>query len=111
MRSAAFYLHRTASDDAHRKPNSTLINGKGRYSGGPSADLAVVNVEQGKRYRFRLVSISCDTYWTFSIDGHSFRCAVSRETIVMRPGMLFAFASATGWRGSRSVGATQAVAA
>ena len=29
--------------------NSTLINGKGRYPGGPAAPLAVVNVEQGKR--------------------------------------------------------------
>ena len=29
--------------------NSTLINGKGRYSGGPATELAVVNVVQGKR--------------------------------------------------------------
>jgi iron transport multicopper oxidase len=29
-----------------------------------------VNVIQGKRYRFRLVSISCDPSYTFSIDGH-----------------------------------------
>lgn len=29
--------------------NSTLINGKGRYSGGPAVPLAVVNVVQGKR--------------------------------------------------------------
>jgi iron transport multicopper oxidase len=32
----------------------------------------VINVEQGKRYRFRLVSISCDPNFVFSIDGHSF---------------------------------------
>jgi iron transport multicopper oxidase len=32
--------------------------------------LAVVNVVQGKRYRFRLISISCDPSYTFSIDGH-----------------------------------------
>jgi Multicopper oxidase len=31
--------------------NSTLINGKGRYPDGPATSLAVVNVEQGKRYR------------------------------------------------------------
>ncbi|KAH9968478.1 Steccherinum Ochraceum laccase obtained By multi crystals composite data collection technique [Lactifluus volemus] len=41
-------------------PSSTLINGKGRYAGGPEVDFAVINVKQGKRYRFRLVSISCD---------------------------------------------------
>ncbi|KAF9445939.1 multicopper oxidase [Macrolepiota fuliginosa MF-IS2] len=50
--------------------DSTLINGKGRFPGGPSVDLAVVNVKQGKRYRFRLVSISCSPDFMFSIDSH-----------------------------------------
>lgn len=57
--------------DAH------LINGKGRYlTGGPGnlsvvpANLSVVNVEYGKRYRLRIVSISCDPSYTFSIDDH-----------------------------------------
>ncbi|KAH9959972.1 laccase [Russula dissimulans] len=50
--------------------NSTLINGKGRYSGGPSVPLAVVNVLPGSRYRLRLVSISCDPAYDFSIDSH-----------------------------------------
>jgi iron transport multicopper oxidase len=52
--------------------NSTLINGLGRYPGGPPVDLAVVNVKKGLRYRFRLVSISCDPSFIFSIDGHQF---------------------------------------
>ncbi|KAN0132864.1 laccase [Lactarius tabidus] len=53
--------------------NSTLINGKGRYPGGPQdVPLAVVDVQKGKRYRFRLVSISCDPAFVFSIDGHQF---------------------------------------
>ncbi|KAJ7893544.1 laccase [Mycena leptocephala] len=51
--------------------SSTLINGLGRYQGGPLSDLAVINVSHGKRYRFRLVSISCDPNFIFSIDGHS----------------------------------------
>ncbi|KAF5380268.1 hypothetical protein D9757_008201 [Collybiopsis confluens] len=51
--------------------NSTLINGHGRYPGGPNTQLAVVNVQAGKRYRFRLVSISCDPNYVFSIDGHN----------------------------------------
>ncbi|KAJ7438264.1 laccase 2 precursor [Mycena galericulata] len=51
--------------------NSTLINGLGRYSGGPASDLAVISVQKGTRYRFRLVSISCDPNWVFSIDGHN----------------------------------------
>ncbi|KAF8146303.1 laccase [Mycena galopus ATCC 62051] len=52
-------------------PNSTLINGLGRYENGPLSDLVVVNVSHGKRYRFRLVSMSCEPAWVFSIDGHS----------------------------------------
>ncbi|KAK7045357.1 hypothetical protein VNI00_007606 [Paramarasmius palmivorus] len=52
-------------------PDSTLINGLGRYKGGPQAPLAVVNVEQGKRYRFRLISMACDPNFVFSIDQHS----------------------------------------
>ncbi|KAL0567291.1 hypothetical protein V5O48_014702 [Marasmius crinis-equi] len=42
----------------------------GRYQGGPATALAVINVDAGKRYRFRLVSISCDPPFIFSIDGH-----------------------------------------
>ncbi|KAH9963711.1 laccase [Lactifluus volemus] len=72
------------------KFNSTLINGKGRYIGGPSVPLAVVNVKNGlrsvllfnivpnekltcgnnNRYRLRIVSISCDPSFDFSIDDH-----------------------------------------
>ncbi|KIK69235.1 hypothetical protein GYMLUDRAFT_35304 [Collybiopsis luxurians FD-317 M1] len=51
--------------------NATLINGQGRYPGGPNTQLAVVNVQAGKRYRFRLVSMSCDPNYLFSIDGHN----------------------------------------
>ncbi|KIJ65365.1 multicopper oxidase [Hydnomerulius pinastri MD-312] len=51
--------------------NSTLINGLGRYTGGPKSELAVVNVEQGKRYRLRLVGMSCNPSFLFSIDGHN----------------------------------------
>ena len=71
--------------------NSTLINGHGRYSNGPAASLAVVNVVHGLRsvsyfikcldlhfnfsryvsYRLRLVSISCDPSFIFSIDSHT----------------------------------------
>lgn len=51
--------------------NSTLINGLGRYSDGPAVPLAVVNVISGRRYRLRLVSISCDPSFIFSIDSHT----------------------------------------
>ncbi|KAJ6453702.1 laccase [Mycena sanguinolenta] len=51
---------------------STLINGLGRYAGGPTSELAVITVDFGKRYRFRLVSVSCDPNFIFTIDGHGF---------------------------------------
>ncbi|KAI0800683.1 laccase E [Fomes fomentarius] len=51
--------------------DSTLINGLGRSTGTPNAELAVINVTKGKRYRFRLVSLSCDPNHVFSIDGHT----------------------------------------
>ncbi|KAF8493484.1 laccase C [Russula emetica] len=51
--------------------NSTLINGLGRYSDGPAVPLAVVNVVGGQRYRLRLISISCDPSFIFSIDSHT----------------------------------------
>ena len=50
--------------------NSTLINGLGRYPGGPSSPLAVINVEHGKRYRFRIIGAACDPSFNFTIDGH-----------------------------------------
>ncbi|KAJ3513766.1 hypothetical protein NLJ89_g2761 [Agrocybe chaxingu] len=52
-------------------PDATLINGVGRYAGGPTIPLAVITVLPERRYRFRLVSISCDPNYTFSIDGHT----------------------------------------
>ncbi|KAF7318712.1 Laccase A [Mycena chlorophos] len=51
---------------------STLINGLGRYAGGPTSQLAVVSVTKGKRYRLRVISMSCDPNFIFTIDGHNF---------------------------------------
>ncbi|KAF9459165.1 laccase 2 precursor, partial [Collybia nuda] len=50
---------------------ATLINGIGRYNGGPKVPLSVINVQQGKRYRFRLIGMSCDPNFIFSIDNHT----------------------------------------
>ncbi|KAG1733202.1 laccase [Suillus paluster] len=51
--------------------DATLINGLGRYQGGPNSDLAVVNVEYGKRYRLRMIAMSCHSNFIFSIDNHN----------------------------------------
>ncbi|KAJ4473809.1 laccase [Lentinula aciculospora] len=52
--------------------DTTLINGKGRYAGGPDTPLAVIQVEHGKRYRFRIIEMSFDAFHGFSIDNHNF---------------------------------------
>ncbi|KAH0584736.1 Acyl-coenzyme A oxidase 2 [Termitomyces sp. 'cryptogamus'] len=51
--------------------NSTLINGKGRYPGGYPSPLAVISVRKDLRYRFRLIAISCEANYVFSIDKHT----------------------------------------
>jgi iron transport multicopper oxidase len=52
-------------------PDSGLINGAGRYVGGPEVPFAVVNVKQGMRYRFRIFQLACRPFFTFSIDNHN----------------------------------------
>ncbi|KAH6897942.1 laccase 10 [Coprinopsis sp. MPI-PUGE-AT-0042] len=51
--------------------DATLINGKGRTPGGPKTPVEIIKVKQGIRYRLRLVSLSCDPNYRFSIDGHN----------------------------------------
>ena len=46
------------SGGAEPVPDSGLINGVGRYNGGPQIPWARISVTSGKRYRFRLVSLS-----------------------------------------------------
>ncbi|KIM73303.1 laccase [Piloderma croceum F 1598] len=74
--------------------DSTLINGAGRYVGGPSTELTSITVKRGKRYRFRLVSISCEPNFTFSIDGHNLTIievdGVNTEPLVVNEIQIFA---------------------
>lgn len=53
-------------------PASTLINGVGRYQGGPPVPLSVVTVIPGKRYRIRLMNLACKPNFVFTIDNHVF---------------------------------------
>nr|AFA35114.1 laccase [Flammulina velutipes] len=61
------YLEKT-----FREPvaDSGLINGKGRFEGGPKVQWARINVVAGKRYRFRCINISGYGEFEFSIEGH-----------------------------------------
>lgn len=72
-----------------RYPDSTLINGRGRYKDGPAVPLTVISVVPTKRsvcqhichrlatdhfvlsYRVRLISMACDPHFLFQIDGHT----------------------------------------
>ncbi|KAF8550732.1 laccase [Imleria badia] len=57
---------------ASDNPAGILVNGMGRYPGGPNTTLSVTNVEQGKRYRIRLINMACKPHIYFSIDNHNF---------------------------------------
>ncbi|KAJ7176104.1 putative laccase 1d precursor [Mycena crocata] len=52
--------------------DSGLINGKGRYVGGPEVPFAVITVKKGLRYRFRVFGLSCRPFMTISFDNHTF---------------------------------------
>ena len=89
-------------------PDSTLINGLGRYSGGPQSDLAVINVEYGKRYRFRLVGMSCHPNFMFSIDGHNLT-VIEADGILTEPLLVDSLQVFAGQRYSVIMNATQPV--
>jgi hypothetical protein len=90
------FRYHTPAPSAGKFPtaNSALINGAGRYSGGPATKLTSITVNRGKRYRFRLVSISCDPNYTFSIDGHNLTIievdGVSTEPLVVNEIQIYA---------------------
>ncbi|KAG6887009.1 hypothetical protein C0992_001200 [Termitomyces sp. T32_za158] len=54
------YHIRSTSVTDRATSDTTLINGLGRNCNGPATTLSVVNVIQGKRYRFRLTIIEVD---------------------------------------------------
>jgi iron transport multicopper oxidase len=52
-------------------PDSGLINGKGRFVGGPATPFHVLNVDAGKRYRLRFINTACRPSYRVSIDRHN----------------------------------------
>ncbi|KAF9493875.1 laccase [Pleurotus eryngii] len=68
------WYHPTAEELVARggppQPDVTVFNGIGRSVDGPPVPLYVLNVEQGKRYRIRLINIACEPNYNFTIDGH-----------------------------------------
>ncbi|KJA22740.1 multicopper oxidase [Hypholoma sublateritium FD-334 SS-4] len=88
--------------------DATLINGIGRYAGGPTVALAVIRVLPKKRYRFRLVSISCDPNFTFSIDSHNFTI-IEVDGINVQPLIVDSIQIFAGQRYSFVLNTTQAI--
>ncbi|EJD00070.1 laccase [Fomitiporia mediterranea MF3/22] len=98
----------TRNQFARRPPNSTLINGRGRYLDGPNVPLSVVNVTQGLRYRFRIVSVSCSPSFKFQIDGHNMT-VIEADGIETEPVTVNALTIYAGQRYSVVVNASQPI--
>ncbi|KAK0454222.1 laccase lcc5 [Desarmillaria tabescens] len=65
------WYHTTAANLTFPTPDSTLINGLGRWSGNATSDLAVVKVKKGTRYRIRMINVGCDAAFNFTIANHT----------------------------------------
>ncbi|ESK86292.1 laccase [Moniliophthora roreri MCA 2997] len=104
----ADWYHTKAKEITFGTPNSTLINGLGRWSQGNETDLSVIAVTSGQRYRMRLINTACDAAYTFSIDNHTMTVieadAVNIEPIEVDSLMIYA-----GQRYSFVLNADQAV--
>ncbi|KAL0063540.1 laccase, multicopper oxidase, benzenediol:oxygen oxidorectuctase [Marasmius tenuissimus] len=69
----ADWYHTKAKQITFGTPQSTLINGLGRWSdANETSSLTVITVESGKRYRFRVVNAACDPAYEFYISNHTF---------------------------------------
>ncbi|KAK0201368.1 laccase lcc5 [Desarmillaria ectypa] len=65
------WYHTPAKQLGFPTPDSTLINGLGRWSlGDLTHDLAIVQVTKGTRYRIRMLNVACDAAFTVSIESH-----------------------------------------
>ncbi|CAG8680799.1 26314_t:CDS:2 [Dentiscutata erythropus] len=62
-------------------PDSGLISGKGQYAN-YSSELAVYKVQKGKKYRFRIINTSSESFFIFSIDGHKLKVIEVEGTYV-----------------------------
>ncbi|QRV98312.1 Multicopper oxidase [Ceratobasidium sp. AG-Ba] len=76
-------------------PDAGLINGRGRYVGGPAVPWTVFNVEKGKRYRYRVLNNNALGFFKFEMDGHPFTIIeadgvahqpVTVKSVIIHPG-------------------------
>uniref|UniRef100_A0A0W0G3K2 Laccase n=1 Tax=Moniliophthora roreri TaxID=221103 RepID=A0A0W0G3K2_MONRR len=80
----ADWYHDKAKTLVSPTPDSTLINGLGRWKKGDATELAVIQVQQGKRYRMRLINTACGPDYIFSIDNHDMT-VIEADSILHEP--------------------------
>ncbi|CCO32771.1 laccase, multicopper oxidase, benzenediol:oxygen oxidorectuctase [Rhizoctonia solani AG-1 IB] len=90
-------------------PDSGLINGRGRYVGGPQVPRSVINVQRGRRYRLRIINTSAIGSYTFSIENHRMTI-IEADGIPHEPLVVDSFQIYAGQRYSVVVEANQPVA-
>ncbi|KAF8713768.1 multicopper oxidase family, partial [Rhizoctonia solani] len=90
-------------------PDSGLVNGRGRYVGGPQTPRSVINVQRGRRYRFRVINTSAIGSYTFSIENHRMTI-IEADGIPHEPLVVDSFQIYAGQRYSVVVEANQTVA-
>ncbi|KAF8498798.1 laccase 6 [Gautieria morchelliformis] len=90
-------------------PDSGIINGAGRYKGGPLTPYAVVNVQAGKRYRLRFINSACAPLFRVSIDRHNLTI-IEADGVAHEPLIVGSFNIWIGQRYSAVLSADQPVA-
>ncbi|KAF8511283.1 laccase [Hysterangium stoloniferum] len=89
-------------------PDSNLLNGVGRYKGGPATPRAVINVVQGKRYRFRIINMSAIVPFNFTVEGHNVT-VIEADGVNHRPYEVSSIGISAGQRYSVVLNATQPI--
>ncbi|KAF7336444.1 Multicopper oxidase [Mycena sanguinolenta] len=90
-------------------PDSTLIQGLGRTATTLTAPLGVLTVQQGLRYRIRLINIACSPNYVFQIDGHTNLTIIEADGITTKPYTVDQITIFAGQRYSFILNANQAV--
>ncbi|KAF7336445.1 Laccase 1 [Mycena sanguinolenta] len=90
-------------------PDSTLIQGLGRTPTTLTAPLGVLTVQQGLRYRIRLINIACSPNYVFQIDGHTNLTIIEADGITTMPYTVDQITIFAGQRYSFILNANQAV--
>ncbi|KAI3604175.1 laccase [Moniliophthora roreri] len=104
----ADWYHAKAKTLVSPKPDSTLINGLGRFRKNGRTELTVIQVEQGKRYRMRVVNVACQPDYHFWINRHRMT-VIEADSILHQPVETESFRIFAGQRYSYILNADQPI--